>query len=87
MFRALSFPETGADSKITMEAPISVQLLAEDKDAKHPSISLALKSGDVFTTAVGHATKRTLAAWHVTSPQEVVEELLSLGKSSEEAKL
>ena len=87
MFRALSFPDASADSEITMEAPISVKLLAEDKDAQHPSVPLALKRGDVFTTAVGHATKRTLAAWHVTSPQEVVDELLSLGRSSEESKL
>ncbi|KZV61342.1 glycosyltransferase family 20 protein [Peniophora sp. CONT] len=85
MFRALSFPDASADSGITMEAPISVKLLAEDKDAQHPALPLALKHGDIFTTAVGHATKRTLAAWHVTSPQEVVDELLSLGKSSEES--
>lgn len=26
----------------------------------------------VFTVAVGHSSKRTLASWHVTSPAEVV---------------
>ena len=32
----------------------------------------------MFTTAVGHSSKRTLAAWHVTSPEEVVGHLLHL---------
>ncbi|KAI0041612.1 glycosyltransferase family 20 protein [Auriscalpium vulgare] len=86
MFRALSFPEaTGA---LTMDPPLSVSLLNTGKEETHPTVSLALHAGDIFTTAVGHATKRTLAKWHVTSPLEVVSELLLLAKASgEEAKL
>ena len=79
MFRALAFPEESSTAPIVMEPPLSVSLLADEKDAKHGPVELKLRVEDVYTTAVGHATKRTLAKWHVTSPGEVVEELLALG--------
>jgi len=41
---------------------------------------LKIKPEAVFTTAVGHGSKRTLASWHVTTPQEIVEHMLDLVK-------
>ena len=65
-----------------MDPPLSVSLVdatTEDgKTREHPRVELQLGPEDIFTTAVGHPTKRTLAKWHVTSPLEVVEELLKL---------
>ncbi|KAI0316381.1 trehalose-6-phosphate phosphatase [Amylostereum chailletii] len=88
MFRALSFPES-EETRVAMDPPLSMSLLENEKGAPHPRVTLALHPDDVFTTAVGHATKRTLAKWHVTSPVEVVEELLALSRlgGSDEAKL
>ena len=86
MFRALSFSEPDS-ARIEMDAPLSVSLLDSEKDKEHPRVKLALHPDDVFTTAVGHATKRTLAKWHVTSPAEVVEELLALSRLGEEPRL
>ncbi|KAJ7342536.1 trehalose-6-phosphate phosphatase [Mycena albidolilacea] len=75
MFRALILFGTGA-TKATMEAPLSVTLLDEGKAT--PPVDLAIKPDCVFTTAVGHSSKRTLASWHVTTPQEIVEHMLGL---------
>ncbi len=65
-----------------MEPPLSVSLVdvtTEDgKTREHPRVELQFGHEDIFTTAVGHPSKRTLARWHVTSPLEVVGELLKL---------
>jgi len=65
-----------------MDPPLSVSLVdatAEDgKTREHPRVELQLGPEGMFTTAVGHPSKRTLAKWHVTSPLEVVDELLKL---------
>jgi trehalose 6-phosphate synthase/phosphatase len=58
-----------------MEAPIAVTLV-DDPHAK--PVELDIKSEAIFTTAVGHSSKRTLASWHVTTPQEIVEHMLAL---------
>ena len=76
MFRALSFSEP--DGPLTMDPPISVSLVTKDATEELTTKSLALTPHGVFTTAVGHPSKRTLAKWHVTSPAEVVNELLRL---------
>ncbi|KAF8137716.1 hypothetical protein EV363DRAFT_676844 [Boletus edulis] len=48
-----------------------------------PSLCLAFAPDAIFTTAVGPSTKRTLAGWHVTTPEEVVDHMLHLvGESS-----
>ena len=60
-----------------MEAPIAITLLS-GKEA--PAVPLSIQSEAIFTTAVGHSSKRTLARWHVTTPQEVVEHMLDLVK-------
>jgi trehalose 6-phosphate synthase/phosphatase len=75
MFRALLFP---SDTKeLIMEAPIAITLLTS-KQA--PAVSLSIQTEAIFTTAVGHSSKRTLASWHVTTPQEIVEHMLNLVK-------
>ena len=74
MFRALLFP---ANENIIMQAPIAITLLS-GKEA--PDVPLSIHSDAIFTTAVGHSSKRTLARWHVTSPQEIVEHMLDLVK-------
>lgn len=82
MFRSLQFTETALP--FTMDPPLSVSLVdatTEDgKTREHPRVELQLGPEDIFTTAVGHPSKRTLAKWHVTSPLEVVDELLKLAK-------
>ncbi|KAF8205365.1 glycosyltransferase family 20 protein [Mycena galopus ATCC 62051] len=80
MFRALILFGTGA-TKATMEAPLSVTLLDSDAGSKSGTatpVELAIKPDCVFTTAVGHSSKRTLASWHVTTPQEIVDHMLGL---------
>lgn len=87
MFRSLHFSETTLP--LTMEPPLSVSLISPEKSQEHPRVDLQLAPEDIFTTAVGHQSKRTLAKWHVTSPLEVVTELLTLAgmRKDEEAKL
>ena len=68
-----------------MQPPLSVTLLAS-KDAAFAPVELAIEREAVFTTAVGHSSKRTLAVWHVTTPEEVVEHMLYLvAQSAEES--
>ncbi|KAF5389624.1 hypothetical protein D9757_004178 [Collybiopsis confluens] len=67
-----------------MEAPLSVTLVDDDDEdeddsrgsgrssSKFPPVHIRLAPEAVFTVAVGHSSKRTLASWHVTSPAEVV---------------
>jgi trehalose 6-phosphate synthase/phosphatase len=76
MFRSLQFGEVPLP--YTMDPPLSVTLLAEERTREHSPIQLLLTPEDIFTTAVGHPSKRTLAKWHVTSPLEAVAELLNL---------
>ncbi|RXW23930.1 hypothetical protein EST38_g1929 [Candolleomyces aberdarensis] len=79
MFRALLLFPPGV-KQVKMEAPLSVTLI--DGDGK-PPVELAIQSEAVFTTAVGHSSKRTLAAWHVTTPQEIVDHMLDLVRPKE----
>ena len=64
-----------------MEAPLSVTLI---DGAGAPPVQLSIKSEAVFTTAVGHSSKRTLASWHVTTPQEIVDHMLDLVRNEGE---
>ncbi|KAI6029859.1 glycosyltransferase family 20 protein [Pisolithus microcarpus 441] len=41
-----------------------------------PDVELAIRPDDIFTTSVGPSSKRTLAGWHVTTPEEVVDHML-----------
>jgi trehalose 6-phosphate synthase/phosphatase len=76
MFRALQFTE--APLPYTMDTPLSVSLVPEERTREHLRVELRLTPENIFTTAIGHPSKRTLAKWHVTSPLEVVAELLKL---------
>ncbi|KAK0203723.1 trehalose 6-phosphate phosphatase [Desarmillaria ectypa] len=81
MFRALNlFPPSNGSTPVTttvLEAPLSVTLI--DPEAKNaPPVQLAIAPDAIFTTAVGHSSKRTLASWHVTTPQEIVEHMLEI---------
>lgn len=78
MFRALLLFQGDDSQKVVMEPPLSVTLLAEDSNQKFEPVELAIEREAVFTTAVGHSSKRTLAVWHVTTPEEVVEHMLYL---------
>lgn len=71
--------------KAVMEAPLGAKG-TPGPDGKLPAVELALHPDGVFSTAVGSSSKKTLARWHVTSPQEVVEAMLGLAKG-EGAKL
>ena len=62
-------------SDLGIEAP-QIGLLAAARE--FAPVELAIERDAVFTTAVGHSSKRTLAAWHVTTPEEVVEHMLGL---------
>ena len=84
MFRSLLlFPQTPSSStdapeRVSLEPPLSVTLLAGADADKYQPVELAIERDAVFTTAVGHSSKRTLAVWHVTTPEEVVEHMLHL---------
>ena len=75
MFRALHLFKSGATRAI-MDPPLSVTLVDEGDDEQ--PVDLALSPDNIFTTAVGHTNKRTLASWHVNSPAEIVEHMLHL---------
>ncbi len=90
MFRALntvipSSPPNGLTTPSRMEPPISASLSASPAPSAHTSpkpelqpVDLAVDASGVFSTSVGSSTKKTLAKWHVTSPQEIVESMLAL---------
>jgi len=84
MFRALLlFNQSGQQqqqpeqrsSLHRFEAPLSVTLI-DNQDAQ--PVNLKIQHEAIFTTAVGHGSKRTLASWHVTTPQEIIEHMLDL---------
>lgn len=84
MFRALLLFPLGA-TEATISAPVSVDLLDAGEEAvvdEGESRKLALRPDGLFPTAVGPSSKRTLAGWHVTSPKEVVQSVLTLVGSS-----
>jgi len=76
MFRALQLFQPDQKNS-SFAAPLSVTLI-DNKDAQ--PVDLSVKADAIFTTAVGHRSKKTLASWHVTTPQEVVEHMLDLVK-------
>ncbi|KAH8082822.1 trehalose 6-phosphate phosphatase [Cristinia sonorae] len=89
MFRSLLlFPQDARPdaTKAVLKAPLSVTLLAgadgEGKEWEERELAIAKEA--VFTTAVGHSSKRTLAVWHVTTPEEVVDHMLHLVAQGEQ---
>lgn len=59
-----------------MQPPTSMKLL-DGENAKGP-VALSLTQQNLFSTTVGSSSKKTLAAWHVTSADEVVDAMLLL---------
>ena len=78
MFRALHVLPPDATGKVYLEPPLSITLVDNNHGLTRPGVELAIASGAIFTTAVGPSTKRTLASWHVTTPEEVVDLMLHL---------
>jgi trehalose 6-phosphate synthase/phosphatase len=79
MFRALNIFPPGAPARATLEAPLSVTLLEPQVgNTPAPPVELAIAADAIFTTAVGHSSKRTLASWHVTTPQEIIDHMLEM---------
>ncbi|WVQ98709.1 trehalose-phosphatase [Kwoniella sp. CBS 9459] len=81
MFRALRvvFPPGGlsdASAKIVMKPPVAVTSMMDAEEAAElPDVDLSIRPDEVFSTTVGPPAKKTLAGWHVTCPEEVVEAL------------
>lgn len=83
MFRALRtvFPPGGVvdNNPVVMKPPVAVTSALEPEEvAELPDVELSIRTKGVFATTVGPPAKRTLAGWHVTCPEEVVEALESL---------
>ncbi|CED83290.1 trehalose 6-phosphate phosphatase [Phaffia rhodozyma] len=71
MFRSL---RTIASSSSTMAPPIAVtSACTAEEAAKFPDVETHIQPEGIFSTAVGPSAKKTLARWHVTSPEEVVD--------------
>jgi trehalose 6-phosphate synthase/phosphatase len=63
MFRALLlFQATGSEAVLHP---------SETTESLIP-ISFAVQPEGIFATTVGASTKKTLASWHVTGPQEII---------------
>jgi trehalose 6-phosphate synthase/phosphatase len=75
MFRALLLFPSGV-TKATMDPPLTVTCVNVDSEKPLQPVELAIQPDAIFTTAVGHSSKRTLANWHVTTPAEVVDHML-----------
>ncbi len=84
MFRALRqiFPPGGprADGSPNMMAPpVAVtSVMNQDEIDLLEEVSLKISPEGVWAVAIGPPSKRTLASWHVTSPEEVVDAVESL---------
>ncbi len=70
------FPPGGVktpDQVITMDPPAAVLLGMDEVDAeKLQDVEIKIRPENVFMTSVGPPAKKTLAGWHVTTPEEVV---------------
>lgn len=68
-----------AAAKNIMSAPIAVTstCTAEERE-KLGDVEVKLEAEGIFSTAVGPSAKKTLARWHVTSPEEVVQMMATL---------
>lgn len=78
MFRSLRtvFPSGGPIGKepVTLAPPVAVtSALDPDEAAEMPTVELQIRPDGIFATTVGPPAKKTLANWHVTCPEEVVE--------------
>ena len=80
MFRSLRtvFPPGGPtdNEPVILSPPVAITSAMDPEEADElPNVELAIRPEAVFATTVGPAAKKTLAGWHVTCPEEVVEAL------------
>lgn len=80
MFRSLRtvFPPGGVhdDKRVIMKPPVALTSTMDPEDAAElPDVELLITPDVIFATTVGPPAKKTLAGWHVTCPEEVVEAL------------
>lgn len=78
MFRSLRtiFPPGGliSSTPVILRPPVAITSSLEPEEiAELPDVELSVKPDGIFATTVGPAAKKTLAGWHVTSPEEVVD--------------
>lgn len=77
MFRSLRaiYPPGGVtDEAVVLKPPVAVTSSLDPEDAEAlPDVTLKVRPQGIFSTTVGPPAKKTLAGWHVTCPEEVVE--------------
>lgn len=78
MFRSLRtmFPPGGPrdGEPVVMKPPVGVTATLEPEEAEQlPEVELKIRPTGVFAITVGPSAKKTLAGWHVTTPEEVVD--------------
>ena len=83
MFRSLRaiFPpgRHQENEPVTMKPPVAITSMMDADEAEQlPEVQLSVTPEDVFSTTVGPPAKKTLAGWHVTSPEEVVDAVVHL---------
>jgi len=83
MFRSLRtiFPPGGPqkDQPVILKPPVAVTSALDPEDvAELPDVELKVTPDVIFSTTVGPPAKKTLAGWHVQSPEEVVEAMEGL---------
>lgn len=74
MFRALRVFSIG-NTKAVMQPPTGIP--TEPGQALKP-VELVIRPEAIFSTAIGASSKKTLASWHVTTPEEVIQSMLEL---------
>ncbi len=78
MFRSLRtiFPPGGIhnDEPLILKPPVALTSSMDPEDAEElPDVVLSITPDHIFSTTVGPPAKKTLAGWHVTCPEEVVD--------------
>ncbi|KAH8804259.1 trehalose-6-phosphate phosphatase [Flagelloscypha sp. PMI_526] len=72
---------TARGSKVLMQAPLSMTSMESPPAGQGydwPPVELAVEPEGIFATVVGPAKKKTMAGWHVTTSQALVEAMLML---------
>ena len=80
MFQTLLF--SGYSDPIMMQPPVSAASLDPDNGSGLQPTVLQISPPNIFSTTVGASSKKTLARWHVTSPNEIIDAMLSLVHST-----
>jgi len=78
MFRSLKtiFPSggLGEGEELMLAPPVAVTSAMDPEEAMElEEVELMIRPEGIWATTVGPPAKKTLAGWHVTSPEEVVE--------------